>query len=367
MTTNENDPIQPDTPTEIYTWQNEVEAAAKRSALHDLLDDPETELNDCDARVVTTYTTPPANNQVSHSSHQDSTPSRDGITEQTISDREPVDLEVAETLLQLHDATSPEPSSENEQILPVDVPKQIDIVNEMEAEKEKTLETLPEQSHSNSSADDDDADTIIYEQAVTPTRENPSVTSPRRGTVIFKHYGIPRRSPKQRIIRKHCCSVCGKSKNSKKELNDHHRREHSGVICPTCGKEFATADSYQRHRYIHRNPAQHKCNICDKILPFESDLQRHMSSHTEGTRWYCSHAPCKRNFKRKADLDLHEVIHTGVLQKCTWPGCKYSNLDPRNVKRHQKSHTQKASVHCTKCDQVFVFYMQMKRHRDQDH
>ena len=316
---------------------------------------------------MTTCTTSPANNQASHDSHQDSTPSRDGITEQTISDREPVDLEVAETLLQLHDATSPEPSSENKQILPVDAPKQVDIVKEMEAEKENNSETLPEQSDSNATSDDDDADTIIYEQAVTPTRENPSVTSPRCGTVIFKHYGIPRRSPKQTIIRKHRCLVCGKSKNSKKELNDHHRKEHSSVICPTCGKEFATADSYQRHRYIHRNPAQHKCNICDKILPFESDLQRHMNSHTEGTRWYCSHTPCKQNFKRKADLDLHEVIHTGVLQKCTWLGCKYSNLDPRNVKRHQKSHTQKASVHCTKCDQVFVFYMQMKHHRDQDH
>ena len=368
--TKENDPIEPDTTTDTDTpLSNEVdelellelkEAAAKRSALHDLLG-----VTDCDAtntRAVTTSTTPPPNNQASHDSHQDSTPLRD------TSDREPVDLEVAETLLQLH-ASSPEPPSENEQILPVDAPKQVDIVKEMEAEKENNSETVPEQSHSHSNAtsDDDDADTIIYEQSVTPTRVNPSVTSPRRGTVIFKHYGIPRRSPKQTITRKHRCLVCDKSKNSKKELNDHHRKEHSSVTCPTCGKEFATADSYQRHCYIHRTPAQHKCNICDKILPFDSDLQRHMKSHTEGTRWYCSHPPCNRNFKRKADLDLHEVIHTGVPQKCTWPGCKYSNLDPRNVKRHQKSHTQKPSVHCTKCDRMFVFYMQMKRHRDQEH
>ena len=404
VTTDENDQLQPDKQTEIVTLMPDDvdemdlleinEAAVKRSALHDLLDDPtpsrdvttaeikqsqppdtdETECNTSDSRVVTTCTTHPAENPASPESQENITPLRAGITEQIISDREPSDLEVAETLLQLHDATSPEPSSENEQLLPVDAPKQVDIVKEMEAEKNNNSENLPDLPHVHDPAknlvdnsDDDDADTIIYEQTVTPTRETSSVISPRRGKVTFKHYGIPRRSPKQTIIRKHCCLVCGKSKNSKKELNDHHRKEHSSIICPTCGKEFATADSYQRHRYVHRNPVQHKCNICDKILPFESDLQRHLRSHTEGTRWYCSHTPCKRNFKRKADLDLHEVIHTGVLQKCTWLGCKYSNLDPRNVKRHQKSHTQKATVHCPKCEQVFVFYMQMKRHRDQDH
>ena len=319
-------------------------------------------------------TTPPAANQASIEPKQDITPSRLVATEQTVSDREPGDLEVAETLLLLHDATSPEPSDENEQLLPVDAPKQVDIVKEMEAENENNSESLPDLPHvydtpenPEDNFDDDDADTIIYEEAVTPTRDTSSVTSPRRGKVTFKHYGIPRRSPKQSIIRKHRCLVCGKSKNSKKELNDHHRKEHSGVVCPTCGKEFPTADSYQQHRYIHRNPVQHKCDICDKILPFESDLQRHMKSHTEGDRWYCPHTACKRNFKRKADLDLHEIIHTGVQHKCTWPGCKYSNLDPRTVKRHQKSHTQKATVHCPKCEQVFVFYMQMKRHRDQEH
>ena len=296
------------------------EAAEKKAALRDLF-----EVTDCDAvnsRAVTTCTTPPPNNQASHDSQPDNTPSRDELTTQTTKNREPAnlevtetrdeittqttrnrelaDLEVAETLLQLH-ASSPEPLSENEQILPVDAPKQYDIVKEMEAENEKNSETLPEQSHahSNATSDDDDADTIIYEHSVTPTREHPSVTRPRRGTVTFKHYGIPRWSPKQTITRKHRCLVCGKSKNSKKELNDHHRKEHSGVICPTCGKEFATADSYQRHRYIHRNPAQHKCTICDKILPFDSDLQRHMSSHTEGTRWYCSHPPANETLKER--------------------------------------------------------------------
>ena len=147
---------------------------------------------------MTTCTTPPADNQASPESQQDITPSRAGTTEQTVSDREPVDLEVAETLLQLHDATSPEPSSENEQLLPVDAPKQVDIVKEMEAEKENNSETLPDLPHVYDTAknsvdnfDDDDADTIIYEQAVTPTRETSSVTSPRRGKVTFKHYGIP--------------------------------------------------------------------------------------------------------------------------------------------------------------------------------
>ena len=369
------------------------EAAERRSVLHDLLDDPTSrdvttsevgqflsldtdapEGNAAESRLGTTSITSPLVNQTSIESQQDFTPPRKVATGQKVSDREPGDLEVAETLLQLHDTTSPEPPSDNKQLLPVDAPKQVDIIKEMEAEERTHPDSLPDLPHvydtpknQEDNDDDDDAATIIYEETVTPTRDNSSVTSPRRGQVTFKHYGIPRRSPKQSNIRKHRCLVCGKSKNSKKELNNHHRKEHSGVICPTCGKKFPTADSYQRHRYIHRDPIQHKCDICGKILPFESDLQRHLKSHTEENRWYCPHPPCKRNFKRKADLDLHEVIHTGVQHKCTWPGCKYSNLDPRNVKRHQKLHTQKATVQCPKCEKVFVFYMQMKRHRDQHH
>ena len=240
---------------------------------------------------------------------------------------------------------------ENETLMPVDAPMQQDFVKDMtEAENASNLETMV----TNSDHSDDDAETIIYEPPDTPT------VTPKKGTVTFKHYGIRRHSPCLSTVRKQRCQLCGKSVDSKKELNAHHRAEHEGVKCPT-------ADTYQRHRYVHRAPANYQCDICNKILPFKSDLTRHLKTHTEDKKWLCAHPTCGKDFKRKADLELHAVVHSGIKHKCTEPGCSFSSLDPRNVKHHKKSHTQEPTVSCTKCDKKFVFYMQMKRHRDQEH
>ena len=312
------------------------ETAECTSVLYDLLDDP------TPSREVATVETNVKGPAFSV------TPSRVVITDENVTDRGPVVLEVAEMLLQLHDTENIDIANDNEQLLPVDALKQIDVVKEMAAEDNTVTNSLPDllsvynaPEITEDDEDEDDDTTIIYDPPVTPTRGNTSISSPRHGQVTFRHYGIRRRSPKQSNIWKHRCLVCGKSRNSKKELNDHHRKEHSGVICPTCHKMFPTTDSCQRHRYIHRNPVQYKCDVCGKVLPFESDLQRHLKTHIEEKKWECPHPSCDRNFKWKADLDLHTVVHSSVKHKCTWPGCKYSNLDPRNVKRHQKSHTQK--------------------------
>ena len=274
-------------------------------------------------------------------------------TRAEVTDREQHELDTAEALLILHG------SDDNSQTLPVDAPKQVDCTKEM-AEEEGAVG-----GHDNEDDTDDDDTTIIYD----PTEHDltaplQTTSSAKKGTVSFKHYGIRRHSPKTSTVRKHCCFFCDKTLNSKRELNAHHRNEHTSVTCPTCNKTFPTADAYQRHKYVHRDPQKFKCRICDKILPFESDLKRHMGTHKDDKKWICSFPNCGRDFKRKADLDLHVVVHSGILHKCTHPGCKYSNLDPRNVTRHQKVHSQIAKVKCPHCDKKFVHYQQMKRHRE---
>ena len=292
-----------------------------------------------------------------HTNTPDTVPihSRARVTELDVdttprTEREQNELETAEALLQLHG------SDDNSQTLPVDAPKQTDFVKEMaDQERDATADTDW----------DNDNETIIYD----PT--DPVITSPpstsnstKKGEVSFKHYGIRRRSPRTTVPRKHKCYFCDKSVNSKKELNNHHRAEHSSVTCPTCNKTFPTGDAYQRHRYVHRDPENFKCSVCNKVLPFESDLKRHMGTHTDDKKWFCTHPTCGKDFKRKADLELHAVVHSGVMHRCTQPGCKYSNLDPRNVTRHQKVHTQLAKIKCPHCDKKFVHYQQMKRHRE---
>ena len=160
-----------------------------------------------------------------------------------------------------------------------------------------------------------------------------------------------------------CDAIC----DSKRQLNKHHRTEHANVTCPDCDKVFPTPDALTRHRYSHKDDHQYSCHICGKTCAFQSDLMRHMEKHNDNRKWKCDKADCDRDFKRKAELIMHMVVHTGEMFMCEYPGCKFTNKDPRNVKRHYRVHTKEKKIKCKKCDQLFVFYMQMKRHMKNKH
>ena len=104
-----------------------------------------------------------------------------------------------------------------------------------------------------------------------------------------------------------------------------------------------------------------------KHFAFNSDLKMHMAIHKEDCKWYCTYDGCERDFKRKSDLTAHEVVHTGETFMCKFSTCNYTNKDPHLVKRHQRVHTRVAKVKCLECAEKFVFYQQMKRHREKYH
>ena len=234
--------------------QAELTAAADRNIeLHLLLDDEQG-----DSRFVATNTDLTGIEQTEIEAAETLLQLRDTDTADTSQDEEATtdapkhnDMEIDtpeenEILSQDEEATTDAPThdnmeidipDENEILLPVDAPMQEDFANDMaEAEKARN----PDGIAGNTDNNDDNAETIIYDLN-TPS----SKTTPKRGTVTFKHYGIRRHSPCLATVRKHRCPLCDKSVNSKKELNDHHRAEHEGVKCPTCDRIFPTADAYQ--------------------------------------------------------------------------------------------------------------------------
>ena len=83
-----------------------------------------------------------------------------------------------------------------------------------------------------------------------------------------------------------------------------------------------------------------KCEICDKICAFQSNLDQ----HNEDKRWICPHDSCTHDFKRKSDLTVHEVTHTGEYFICEFPNCDFKRTDPRLVKQHQRIHTKQVTV-----------------------
>ena len=274
-----------------------------------------------------------------------------------LSDPDDTKIETANTLLLLGSLENIDKMVDNEALLPVDKPRVNDFTQE-----------LATQELNDQSADDSDSDrTVAYDDSqpdIIPTTAEPR--SPK-GEFRSKHYGIKRQSPPQSKVRHLRCLICDIVFDSKREINKHHRTEHANVACPDCHRNFPTPDALSRHRYIHQTDHQHKCKYCDKQCAFESDLMRHMEKHKEDSPWICDRDNCGRLFKRKAELTAHEVTHTGETFICEYPGCKFTNKDPRNVKRHHCVHTKEKKVKCKKCDKLFVFYMQMKRHMERDH
>ena len=188
-----------------------------------------------------------------------------------------------------------------------------------------------------------------------------------KGKLSYKHYGIVRQSPSSPPAKNLQCFYCEVICHSKLELNNHHKAEHAKVKCPDCIRVFPTPDALQIHRYLHQESHHYKCALCEKVCAFKSDLDMHKMKHKNEKVWYCPHGGCNRDFKRKSDLTAHEVVHSGEDFICEFPKCGYSNKDPRLVKRHQRVHTKEAKVKCPEYPEKFVFYQQMKRHRQNIH
>ena len=275
-----------------------------------------------------------------------------------LSDPDDTEIETANTLLSLGSLENIDKTVDNEALLPVDKPRLNDFTKELAAQERR------EQSANDYDSDKTEAYSDNNALSDTPQTDEPK--SPK-GVFRSKHYGIKRQSPTQTKIRHLRCITCDATFSSKRELNKHHRTEHANVTCPDCRKTFPTPDTLSRHRYIHQTDHQHKCKYCDRKCAFESDLKRHMEKHTEESPWVCTTDNCGRIFKRKAELTAHEVTHTGETFICEYPGCKFTNKDPRNVKRHYRVHTKEKKIKCKKCDELFVFYMQIKWHMERDH
>ena len=294
-----------------------------------------------------------------------------------ITDPDTQELDTANTLLQLGTKTTLESRYDNSELLPVDSPPLDDFTRTLkERDTDNSTLMLPTSDKDTENVENNDSDaTVDYSKDATvapdknnkPTsNENVEQPTTPKGKLSYKHYGI-RKSPVSAPIRNLQCYYCETVCHSKREMNNHHKAEHTTVQCATCGKIYPTPDALLRHQYIHQESHHYKCSLCDKTCAFKSDLDMHMLKHVEDKIWYCPYDGCTRDFKRKSDLTAHEVVHKGEDFICEAPNCPYTSKDPRLVKRHQRVHTREAKVRCPDCPEKFIFTQQLKRHQKAAH
>ena len=338
-------------------------------------------------------------------SKADSTKPEERTTAKKLSDDYSVPEEIAsEALVMLRDMSQPttqggdDDDDDDEYALPVGTARLPDLISEMNEERgiktiidydteipedmkltrstdtaENTQEKQPEPEKDNESDE-----TIIYDvnefedvtwdtekQIESRNEENIEREKSPKGRLQTQTYGIIKRRTSRK--RRYTCIECGTKRNSKHEINDHYRNDHSSIKCPDCDKVFPTPDALQRHRYVHVARDKFVCDRCGKEYPFESDLNRHKIKHRnkEIKTHVCMAAGCERSFMRKADLISHAENHTGTIHKCD--KCDYSATDIRYLKQHQRVHSDELRIKCKICHRGFRYYTQMKRHVNKDH
>ena len=180
-----------------------------------------------------------------------------------------------------------------------------------------------------------------------------------KGKLITKTYGI-RNSLKNKSGRKYKCINCVSSYDSVASLNSHFKNSHPPLQCKICKKFLNTPSTLTRHMFIHRE-LRYKCDHCPKKFAFKSDRDTHHISHRKIKTFMCNSAKCGKTFFFEGDLTKHVKTHREIKWRCKY--CKYWSNDERNLKAHQRLHSNLKPYLCENCLQLFKYNEQLKRHR----
>ena len=200
-----------------------------------------------------------------------------------------------------------------------------------------------------------------------PNPDPPQTTEPtddvtKKGSLKTKTYVLK----KPEIKRSFKCSECNAVRSSIQKLNEHHRKQHNPQMCGVCNCTFALASSLTRHMYEHEDKC-FNCDSCNFSSHFASELEVHKIVHRRNPSYQCMYANCGKWFRRKWDLNLHLQKHKGTEVKCDYDNCKFTTSTKKQLKEHQKKHTDDFPHKCKICHKAFRYRSGLKRHRDKDH
>ncbi|KAG8560659.1 hypothetical protein GDO81_015069 [Engystomops pustulosus] len=113
--------------------------------------------------------------------------------------------------------------------------------------------------------------------------------------------------------------------------------------CFGCQKTFLSEEKRLHHRCNFMNvravriPQSWGCDLCDKVFPTRSKLERHLMSHTDQRPFAC--ALCGKAFRQKTHLKIHQLTHSQEKPfQCAQ--CPKSFKLPEKLLRHQQTHTR---------------------------
>ena len=146
------------------------------------------------------------------------------------------------------------------------------------------------------------------------------------------------------------CKKCGKILANSSSLNAHEKR-HSNekpFSCFQCNQRFTQEVALQNHQLIkHTNEKQFICPQCGKGEATQGNLKRHQNSHRERATMPCH--ICQKLIS-SSTLKVHMKIHKDE-KPYACSHCDATFKSSQALKRHTGIHTgNKTSFSCLKCE-----------------
>ncbi|XP_044233063.1 zinc finger protein 271-like isoform X3 [Thunnus albacares] len=135
----------------------------------------------------------------------------------------------------------------------------------------------------------------------------------------------------------------GSTSNTEPKRQKRHRKSksHSNNVCNTTMSKFQT----------HKGKKILKCDTCGKAFKYISQLNRHLTIHTDEKPYSCN--SCEKRFSVPGALTLHMKVHTGEKPyPCNTCGRRFTQM--AKVKRHMRTHTELPQQHVCKEEEVLA-------------
>ncbi|XP_026490550.2 zinc finger protein 605-like [Vanessa tameamea] len=178
----------------------------------------------------------------------------------------------------------------------------------------------------------------------------------------------------QRTLIKNCkCKIVEQKKSSsnykKKAESEKLKRgpkpkpkqEHS---CYQCDKQFKCKAQLEMHVRTHTGDKPFTCMFCPRKFTQKHNLTIHLRMHTGEKPFQCD--VCSKTFSAQGNLQAHLKIHTGQKDHvCSL--CKKSFITSSELTRHMFKHRGVKNFKCDICGAAYVHNRDLKLHQLRKH